>query len=245
MKTSLTGIALALVLFVTGCTTATGRRSGLDGTWRLVAPQTLLRATDGSLPPLTPEGRKSYEENTAATARGDFRFDLTTARCSSPGLPRIMLAPGRMRIYVRADIVLIRFEWNRLFRQINLGVRREPQSPESPIAFNRGAEELLFGTMMGRTDGRWEGAQLAARSTGFAEGRLLDNALPASDQLQLDERLRLTGRDTLEDHVTVTDPQNYTAPWDTVLHFKRVADEPFPEDVCLDRKQAGELVWPH
>jgi hypothetical protein len=138
----------------------------------------------------------------------------------------------------------MRFEWNRLFREINLGKKREPLSPKSPIAFNRAAEELLVGTMMGKTDGHWEGGQLVAESSGFSD-KLLDNLLPSSDALKLTEHLRLNGHDSLEDRVTIEDATNYTQAWSTTLRFRRVTDEPFPEDVCLDRRQQGDVIWPH
>jgi hypothetical protein len=218
--------------------------SAFNGTWRLVAPQTELRPDSAGSPPFTTAGKNAYENHLAATAKGDFEFDETTKLCSSPGLPRVMLAPGRFKIYVRDDIVLMRFEWNRLFREINLGKKRQPLSPNSPIAFNRAAEELLVGTMMGKSDGHWEGEQLLAESAGFSD-KLLDNLLPSSDALKLTERLRLNGRDALEDRVTIDDPTNYTHPWSTTLRFIRVSDEPFPEDICLDRRQQGEVSWPH
>jgi hypothetical protein len=224
--------------------TLAAHASGFDGTWRLIAPQTELRPDGEVSPPFTVAGKKAYEDHLAAAAQGNFEFDQTTQRCSSPGLPRVMLAPGRFKIYVRDDIVLMRFEWNRLFREINLGKKRQPQSANSPITFNRGAEELLVGTMMGKTDGHWEGGQLVAESAGFSD-KLLDNLLPNSDALKLTERWRLKGRETLEDQVTIEDPANYARPWSTTLRFSRVAAEPFPEDICLDRRQQGEVTWPH
>lgn len=226
-----------------GSVASATRGRAFDGTWRLIGPQTALRPDDAVKPPFAEAGKEAYEEHLADAAKDNFDFDKTAQLCSSPGLPRVMLSPGRLKIYVRDDIVLVRFEWNRLFREINLGKKRLPLSPKSPITFDRGAEELLIGTMMGKTDGHWEGEQLVAESDGFAD-KLLDNLLPSSDALKLTERWRLIGRDTLEDHMTIDDPTNYTRTWNTTLRFSRVADEPFPEDICLDRRQKSEVIWP-
>jgi hypothetical protein len=218
---------------------AAAHASAFDGTWRLIAPQTQLRLDGALSPPFTVAGKNAYEDHLAAAAKGNLEFDETTQLCSSPGLPRVMLAPGRFKIYVREDIVLMRFEWNNVFREINLGKKRQPLSADSPITFNRSAEELLVGTMMGKTEG-----QLIAESAGFSD-KLLDNLLPSSDALKLTERWRRKGPEGLEDQVTIDDPVNYARPWSTTLHFSRVAAEPFPEDVCLDRRHQGELTWPH
>ena len=84
-----------------------------------------------------------------------------------------------------------------------------------------------------------------AESSQFAYGKLLDNLVTGSDDLQLRERFRLRDRNTLEDRITITDPQAFTRSWDAVLTFSRVADETFPEDVCLDRRDAGQAPLPH
>jgi hypothetical protein len=36
----------------------------------------------------------------------------------------------------------------------------------------------------------------------------------------------------------------FTKPWDAVLTYSRLPDEEMKEDVCLERKQAGESPWP-
>jgi hypothetical protein len=130
---------------------------------------------------------------------------------------------------VRADVVTMMFEWNRLLRQVNL--LDEPTEPD-------------WGTVSGRSWGRWEGAELVVRSHGFSRKKLLDNLMPNSDDLQLLERFRLKDRNTLEDRITITDPKVFTKPWDAVLTYKRQPDELFPEDVCLDRKAAGQPPLP-
>jgi len=233
--------ALSLVLGMRASEAADHSR--FEGVWTMKMPQTLLHPVSGAIP-FTEEGKKTYDEHVAAAAKGDFEFDTTMSRCSSPGLPRIMLAPGRFKIYVRDDIVLMRFEWNRLFRQASMSAkRRQPLPPEMELPFDRDNDELLYGTMIGKSYGRWEGQQLVIESDGFA-AKLLDNLLPNSEDLKLVEHLRLIDNNTLEDRIRIEDSTNYTQPWETVLTYRRVADEPFPEDVCLDRKRDKQVVWP-
>jgi len=84
-----------------------------------------------------------------------------------------------------------------------------------------------------------------AESSGFSDAKLLDNLLPSGDQLKLTERIRLRDQNTLEDRITITDPDNFTRSWDTVLTYKRQPEATFPEDVCLDRRDAGSPPLPH
>jgi hypothetical protein len=81
-------------------------------------------------------------------------------------------------------------------------------------------------------------------SRGFNRKRLLDNLLPNSEELVVLERLRLKDKNTLEDRITITDPKIFTRSWEAVVVYKRVANETFVEDVCLDRKTAGKLPLP-
>jgi hypothetical protein len=204
----------------------------LEGVWKLAKPQAALKPADNQPVPFSEKSRAQYEQNKLASAKGDYNFDPTMSRCSSPGLPRLMLTPDRFRIFQRPQVIAMAFEWNRLLRQIDLG-----GGPH---------ERPLIATMNGVTYGTWEGSTLVARSYGLLDKTLLDDRIPHSEQLELVERIRLRDRNTLEDRISITDPETFTRPWDAILSYKRQADDafPFPEDVCLDRKNAGQPPLP-
>ena len=204
----------------------------LEGVWKLAQPQAALKPADNQPVPFTEKGRAKYEQNKLASAKGDYNFDPTMSRCSSPGLPRLMLTPDRFHIFQRSQVITMAFEWNRLLPQIDLG-----GGPH---------ERPLIATMMGVTYGTWEGNTLVARSYGLLDKTLLDDRIPHSEQLELVERIRLRDRNTLEDCISITDPETFTRPWDALLSYKRQPDDafPFPEDVCLDRKNAGQPPLP-
>lgn len=241
-------LALAALLPLTHAWAAerTDSHSALDGTWQLARPQPMLIPAGGGEVPFTQAGRERYEANKAAAAKGDFEFDPTASICSSPGAPRIMAAPQRMRLLVRPTLVTLLFEWNGLFRPIDMHSERRALPPigTNLVYANRAQQDLLYGTMMGKSYGRWEGKTLVIESDGFSEQKLLDNLLPNSEELRLIERIRLVDRNTLEDRITITDPQMYSAPWDTVITYKRRPNEAFEEYVCLDHLRAGETIWP-
>jgi hypothetical protein len=83
-------------------------------------------------------------------------------------------------------------------------------------------------------------------SSKFATRKLLDNLLPSGEQLELTERFQLRNKNMLENRITISDPENFTRPWDAVVTYKRLADDvfPFAEDICLERKDAGQAPWP-
>jgi hypothetical protein len=203
---------------------------GIEGTWRISRPESTFKPVDGAVLPFTDKGRKLYETNEAARVKGDYEaFDMTMARCASPGPPRLMLTPDRFKIFIRDDVVFIMFEWNRLLRQIDM--HGKPFDPD-------------FGNVAGMSWGHWNGKVLEVESRGFSHKRLLDRALPNSEDLKLVERIQRIGPDTLEDRITIDDPQIFTRSWDTVVTYKRQRNEVFPEDVCLKRKGPGQLPLP-
>jgi hypothetical protein len=150
-----------------------------------------------------------------------------------------MLLPGPLRLFVRQDVVLTTFQWNHLNRQVSL--RQGP-----PVMGGEPDAESLLPSRMGTATGRWEGNALVVNTVNLSEGKLLDGLLPNSEQLQVKERLQLRGANTLEDRLTITDPEYYTKSWDMVLTYRRLPDDvfPFAEDVCLDRRAAGQSPLP-
>jgi hypothetical protein len=203
--------------------------SNLQGVWRIANPTVSLQPLQGEIP-FTAAGKALYDANRAARAKGDFTYDLTQVRCSSPGPSRMMLTPDRFRIFQLPTLITLQFEWNRLYRHVDM----------------RGGnvEDPLIGPMMGLSTGRWSGDDLVITTQYVSDRTLLDALIPHSDALKLTERLRLVDADTLEDRLTVEDPQTFTRPWEASITYRREAEGAFREDVCLDRLEAGQRPLP-
>jgi hypothetical protein len=220
--------------------------ASMEGAWQVVPSLLTLEPADGKAIPFTADGRKAYEANKAAAAKGDYLFDNTSSYCSSPGVPRLMLAPKLIKLVIRPKLAMFLYEWNGLFRPIDLsGKRRLPPAIGTKLYSNRAQQDLLFGTMTGKSYGHWEKDVLVIEADGFSDQKLLDNYLPNSEDLKLVERIRLLDRNTLQNRITITDASLYEKPWDAVVTYKRQPDRAFEEYVCLDHKRAGETVWPH
>ena len=211
----------------------------LEGTWRIAAPQSSFKPEGGRVP-LTAEGRKRYQQNKLAQAKGNFDdYDYATSRCASPGLPRLMLTPGRLRFWQRPGIVTIRFETNRLVRQIDMGGLIPQSRGNGPGGTD---EAALVGRAIPISTGKWEGDALVVTTGGFPDNTLVDDLVPHGYDMKLTERFRLRDQNTLEDQLTIEDPEFFTKPWQTVVSYKRQPDEIFPESVCLDGLKLDH--WP-
>jgi len=228
---------VAAALLAAGAANAAGHPS-LEGVWKLERPQSEFVPVQGQIP-FTTDGRKGYEANKAAAAKKEFGYDRTQTRCASPGMPRLLLTPRLLAIHDRPQQVTMEFEWNRLARQIDL--RQGSDKMPNPA---KGSDDVP--TMMGEATGQWEGNVLVAHTKMLSEQKLLDAYLPSGEDLELTEHIRLRDANTLEDRITIQDPANFTKPWDTVLVFKRQPGtvSQFHEDICLERRNAGEAPLP-
>jgi hypothetical protein len=68
--------------------------------------------------------------------------------------------------------------------------------------------------------------------------------VPHTLDLKVTEHLRLLDPETLEDRITIADPAYFKRPWDAAVTYKRQPAALFPEDVCLDRHEAHQPVFP-
>jgi hypothetical protein len=219
-------LALGLLPFASS---ASAQDAGLEGAWRISIPSSAFTPLDGPIP-FTPAGKKIYQQNKAALAKGDFSFDRTQSRCASPGATRLALTPMRFRIWARPRFTLFQYEWNRLYRAVDMTGRK--------------ADDPLVGPAIGVSEGQWEGKTLVVKSRLSDDATLIDDLTPHDGDMTVEERWSLTGPDTLRNQITITNPAFFTRPWRTEVTYQRQPDVAFTEDVCLDRRDAGQLPLP-
>ncbi len=210
----------------------------LEGTWKLSAPQSAFKPEGGSIP-FTEIGRKRYAENQRHLAKSAYEeYDYATARCASPGVPRLMLTPLRFRIWQRPGWIAFEFEWNRLARQVDLGSLIQPQLNGTGDSPGSTDNDALVGRSVPISKGHWEGHTLVVETGGFTDNTLIDNLVPHGFDLKTTERIRLKDPNTLEDRISIEDPMYFTRPWQTAVTYLRQPDDLFPENVCLDTLSA-------
>ncbi|MFT3905667.1 MAG: hypothetical protein QM718_05125 [Steroidobacteraceae bacterium] len=221
MKPALQGLYALAALGVCGASWATADFSGV---WQAVDAPAALRTEQGALPPLLPQARQSYEAHLAARKAGDASFDPTT-QCQPPGTPRAYFMGMPFEIQQEQKDIYILFQWNRLFRVVDLGISHDQQNMYAP-------------TFFGWSVGSWQQDELVIDSVLFNDSTLLDAAgLPHSMDLHTIERWRLS-RDgqRIDARITIEDPASYAQPWSFRASFRRLPKgTEIQEDVCLER----------
>jgi len=223
----LTALALSVLALPAAAAAAPADLAGL---WRLDGPfQPEMKTADGKEPPLKPEARRLLQQRIAARRAGKSGDGVEI--CLPPGTPRIMWMDRPFMLVVTPAKVTLLHEYQHTIRHI-------PLDEASPPA------DQLDPTYGGTSVGRWEGDTLVIETTGFNDLTQLDQAgLPHSTELKVVERLRLVdGGSTLEDVVTITDPQAYERPWTARVAFKRAPGVQMEEDVCAERLLDPTLV---
>jgi hypothetical protein len=197
----------------------------LNGLWQTVNPSQALHALNGDLPPMLPVAKTIYEQHLTARQRHDLSFD-NTVRCQPPGLPRIYLEDMPFEIQQQNDAIYVLYQWNRLFRVIEMNTSHERQNIYGP-------------TFLGFAVGHWDEATLVVDTIGFNDTTLLDSAgLPHSDDLHVTERWKLQrGGQAIDALITIEDPKTFSAPWQFRMRFRKLpAAAEIHEDVCLERQ---------
>jgi hypothetical protein len=214
-------LSLGAVPFAATAAATSPQAEGLLGVWQITKPIVQLRPADRVVP-FTRKGRDAYNANLRLKGKGDFDdYDVMTSRCANPGMPRMMMTAKRFKIREMFNVLTFTFEWNRLIRQIDL--RGLP------------LEKPLGTRFTGVSRGRWVGDILEVETTDVPPEALIDESLPHSWDMKVIEHYRLVDADTLEDRITIDDPEFYERPWEAVVTYKRQPFAVFAEDVCLDR----------
>lgn len=216
-----TMLAFGASLVAAPAVAASPQTDAVLGVWQITKPTVELRPANHVVP-FTKKGREAYNANLRKKKKGDFdNYDVMTSRCANPGMPRMMITAKRFKIRDMFDVLTFTFEWNRLIRQIDL--RGLP------------LEKPLGTRFTGVSRGRWVGDMLEVETTDVPPEALIDELLPHSWDMKVTEHYRLVDPDTLEDRITINDPEYYERPWEAVVTYKRQPFAVFAEDVCLDR----------
>ena len=196
-----------------------------SGFWKLEGDFATLKTIDGKIPPMNPEARKRYNASVALRKQGKPVPTDTVQKCWPHGLPRLLLAPYPIEVLQDAKQVTFLHEAHHMPRLVYLGEKLP-------------ALDTLDNNYMGFSVGNWDKDTLVIDTAGFNDITTLDKAgIPHSEALVLQERVRLTDNgQTLEDVITVTDPETFTKPWKARISFKKMPNDYWlKEMVCTDK----------
>jgi hypothetical protein len=159
----------------------------------------------GGMPPYKPAAMAEYRKNMADLVAGKFD-DHARSYCLPDGVPRALEAPYPFEIVQvpqRGELYLL-YEINHMIRRVDM---------QKPLPSDKELAVLPY--YAGHSAGHWDGDTLVIESSGFNDTTFLDNSgAPHSDQLRTTERIRkLPDGKTLEDVVTIHDPEVFTKDW--------------------------------
>lgn len=228
---------IAAALLALAATAASAQRPGaklpkggvapnFEGIWERPTGQGIRFDPAGSQPPYTPEYAAKFKAAMDARGRGEEVND-PTSRCLPPGMPRIMVATYPLEILQTPGQVTIIAEWSSQVRRIFTDGRPHPPADRLDPTFN------------GHSIGRWEGQTLVVDTVGI-HGHTSFDATPLthSDQIHINERIRLVNPNLIEDQITVTDPVAFTKPWVVTRRYARgPKDLQIMEYVCEENNR--------
>jgi hypothetical protein len=192
-----------------------------EGVWLIQADHSTVRTLEGKLPPMTAAAAAQYAANVRSRRAGKPAFD-TIQTCKPHGFPRILFAAYPIEVLQEPKQVTFIHEIHHMPRMIYLDMTLPKLEDMDP-------------NWMGLSVGHWDGDTLAVETQGFNDLTTLDTAgLPHSTAMHVSERIRKLDADTLEDIITVADPQTYTKSWSTRVTYRRQPGLRLKEYVCTD-----------
>jgi hypothetical protein len=199
-------------------------KARLTGTWDR-SPDVAMIPTQQ--PPLKPQyqAERAARQKAAREAdqRGEPLLTDNAAECLPDGMPGMMMAPYPMEVLQTPGQITIIAEAYAQIRRIYLNEKQLPIEDAEPGYW-------------GHEVGRWDSDTLVVNTVGIKpSARFLD--VPHSDQMQVDERIRLLSPDSFEDQITVTDPVYFTAPWTFGWKYVRRSGYKMLEYVCENNRE--------
>ena len=194
----------------------------ISGTYWATEYHAKIQFVGGGDLPLTPDGKKAYEQNMAGLKDGSTT-DTARKFCVPDGLPRSLATPYPFEIIqAPPGQVTIIHELNHQVRVVAL---------DKPIPTVK--EQEVFPIYNGHSVGHFEGDTLVIYTVGFNEKTFVDaTGAPHTDEMTTMERIRRISPTELEDVITIHDPQYYSRDWQARFVYKLRNDIRLEDYVC-------------
>jgi hypothetical protein len=226
-----TGLALGLAS--SGASAQPAAQPNLTGVWGHAFPRPGQGAPDPRLTPpppappeLTPAYAADYQKLRAAEKASDRAGEPlanTGTQCLPDGVPQMMFAIYPLEILQTPGQVTIIEEAFSQVRRVYLD-RLQLKIDDVPPGY------------FGHSVGHYEGDTLVVDTVGIKESVRGPSDLPHSDQMRIDERIRLLSPDILQDQITITDPKVLVKPWTVTYAYKRMPGYQMLEYVCENNR---------
>jgi hypothetical protein len=219
--------ALFALSMISGSAVAAGATPDISGTYWATQYNAKLQIMGGDAP-LNDKGKAAYAMNQAGLKDGSIT-DAARKFCVPDGIPRVLATPYPFEIIqAPPGQITIVHELNHQIRVVAM---------DKPLP---SMQELIpFPFYNGHSAGHFEGDALVIQSRGFNEKTFLDAmGLPHTDQLETTERIRKTNANTLEDVVTIHDPEYYTKDFQARFTYTLRNDIRLEDYVCGEQHRS-------
>ena len=160
-------------------------------------------------PPYNAAWEAKYQER-LARSRTKSTAEAPTIRSCIIDFPATMESPQPFELIAMPEETVMTFG-DGTFRHIFTDGRGHPSKDD------------IWPTVTGHSIGHWEGQTLVVDTIARSPGPDRYIGLAAySEQAHFSERIRMVGKDRLEDVMTIDDPVAFTHPWTVNLGFQRV-----------------------
>ena len=174
----------------------------ISGVWWTQSYSPKIQIVGGGDLPYNDKGKAEYAKNSAALKNGSLK-DEARHLCVPDGLPRMLGNPYPFQIIQTPGQVAIVYELNHVIRLMPL---------DKPMPSAHDLEVAPY--YSGHSVAHWEGDVLVIESAGFNDKTFIDaTGAPHSDAITTVERIRKVKDTSLEDLITVNDPEMFTRPW--------------------------------
>jgi hypothetical protein len=167
-------------------------------------------------PPYNVEWQRKSQQ--AAKRRVPTDPTRIAKNCTPSGFPAVMenFAPdGLFQVVITRAETLFLFPDGEL-RQVYTDGRKHP------------GHDDLWPTLSGDSIGHWAGATLLIDTVARKAGPIAALPIPGianlSDQAHFTEHIHLVDASTLQDEMTIEDPERFSHPWQVSIRYKRVTD---------------------
>ncbi|HEY6258604.1 MAG TPA: hypothetical protein VIY51_22705 [Xanthobacteraceae bacterium] len=194
----------------------------ISGIYQVTQYNAKIALVGGGELPLTPAGKKAYDENIAGLKDGSIT-DNARKFCVPDGLPRVLANPYPFEIIqAPPGQTTIIYE---LSHQVRMIAMDKPLPSEEDL--------LVLPFFNGHSAGKFEGDTLVVESAGFKEKTFLDaTGAPHTDELRTVERIKKISPTQLEDVITIHDPQYYTRDWQARFVYNQHNELRIEDYVC-------------
>lgn len=174
--------------------------------------------------PLTSEYMAVHKKRVKAINDGNPPSDYVST-CQAFGMPRVM-SFFTIEFIARPEQLWVATEILHEIRRIYLDGK-----PHG---------ELQLKSFDGVSTGHWEGDELVVETNKLKAGYMSMFGMPHSDQMTINERIRMVNRDAIENTMTITDPVALSKPWTIIQRYnRRPAGYEIAEYNCLENNLSG------